>query len=122
MGKVGRNDSCPCGSGAKYKKCCGDSLNIARAADKAAKDANVTKSPLVTSANLKKLRNSLSPKGIINMRISETHYVHISHDKINLFIAILERNEANGLKPEEYDLSAMVKECGCKIKRMDEAA
>jgi preprotein translocase subunit SecA len=21
--KVGRNDSCPCGSGKKYKKCCG---------------------------------------------------------------------------------------------------
>ena len=23
VGKVGRNDSCPCGSGKKYKKCCG---------------------------------------------------------------------------------------------------
>jgi SEC-C motif domain protein len=23
VAKVGRNDSCPCGSGAKYKKCCG---------------------------------------------------------------------------------------------------
>jgi len=23
--KVGRNDSCPCGSGKKYKKCCGTS-------------------------------------------------------------------------------------------------
>ena len=22
-GKVGRNDPCPCGSGLKYKKCCG---------------------------------------------------------------------------------------------------
>ncbi len=22
MGKIGRNDSCPCGSGEKYKKCC----------------------------------------------------------------------------------------------------
>ncbi|MGX6592645.1 YchJ family metal-binding protein [Cetobacterium ceti] len=22
-GKIGRNDSCPCGSGKKYKKCCG---------------------------------------------------------------------------------------------------
>ncbi|MGO0943445.1 SEC-C metal-binding domain-containing protein, partial [Clostridioides difficile] len=21
--KIGRNDSCPCGSGKKYKKCCG---------------------------------------------------------------------------------------------------
>jgi uncharacterized protein YecA (UPF0149 family) len=23
LGKVGRNDPCPCGSGKKYKKCCG---------------------------------------------------------------------------------------------------
>jgi len=25
-GKVGRNDPCPCGSGTKYKRCCGTSL------------------------------------------------------------------------------------------------
>lgn len=25
--KVGRNDPCPCGSGIKYKKCCGNPLN-----------------------------------------------------------------------------------------------
>ena len=24
--KIGRNDSCPCGSGKKYKKCCGQNL------------------------------------------------------------------------------------------------
>ncbi|NOZ62027.1 MAG: hypothetical protein GXO74_10135 [Calditrichaeota bacterium] len=24
--KVGRNDPCPCGSGKKYKKCCGRNL------------------------------------------------------------------------------------------------
>ncbi|HOK43165.1 MAG TPA: SEC-C metal-binding domain-containing protein, partial [Thermoclostridium caenicola] len=24
--KVGRNDPCPCGSGKKYKKCCGSNL------------------------------------------------------------------------------------------------
>ena len=24
--KVGRNDPCPCGSGKKYKKCCGQAL------------------------------------------------------------------------------------------------
>ena len=24
--KVGRNDSCPCGSGKKYKKCCGKNI------------------------------------------------------------------------------------------------
>lgn len=26
--KIGRNDPCPCGSGKKYKKCCGDAANI----------------------------------------------------------------------------------------------
>lgn len=26
--KIGRNDSCPCGSGMKYKKCCGDIRNV----------------------------------------------------------------------------------------------
>lgn len=26
MGKIGRNDTCPCGSGKKYKKCCGATL------------------------------------------------------------------------------------------------
>lgn len=25
--KTGRNDTCPCGSGKKFKKCCSDSLN-----------------------------------------------------------------------------------------------
>lgn len=25
--KVGRNDACPCGSGRKFKKCCGTSAN-----------------------------------------------------------------------------------------------
>ncbi|MFN5684903.1 SEC-C metal-binding domain-containing protein, partial [Bradyrhizobium sp.] len=23
FGKIGRNDPCPCGSGKKYKRCCG---------------------------------------------------------------------------------------------------
>jgi preprotein translocase subunit SecA len=26
VNKVGRNDPCPCGSGKKYKKCCGASI------------------------------------------------------------------------------------------------
>ncbi len=121
MAKVGRNDSCPCGSGVKFKKCC-ESSDIAKAADQAAKAANVTKSPLVTSANLKVIRNNLKPNGFLNLRISESHYVHLNKEKIDSFIAILERNESKGLKPAEYDLSAMVKECGCEIKRMDDAA
>jgi len=25
--KIGRNDPCPCGSGKKYKKCCGSVVN-----------------------------------------------------------------------------------------------
>jgi len=28
--KVGRNDTCPCGSGAKFKRCCGDPLRAGR--------------------------------------------------------------------------------------------
>ena len=28
--KIGRNDSCPCGSGKKYKKCCGSLDVVAR--------------------------------------------------------------------------------------------
>ncbi|RLS50942.1 MAG: hypothetical protein DWH87_01250, partial [Planctomycetota bacterium] len=27
-GKVGRNDPCPCGSGKKFKNCCGRSSNV----------------------------------------------------------------------------------------------
>ena len=27
-GKIGRNDPCPCGSGKKYKKCCGAAVNV----------------------------------------------------------------------------------------------
>jgi len=28
MNTIGRNDPCPCGSGRKYKKCCGDTSNV----------------------------------------------------------------------------------------------
>ncbi|MCW3099834.1 MAG: hypothetical protein JWL77_5452 [Chthonomonadaceae bacterium] len=27
--KIGRNEPCPCGSGRKYKQCCGNAVNIA---------------------------------------------------------------------------------------------
>lgn len=30
MGNVGRNDPCPCGSGKKYKKCCGQKSSMQR--------------------------------------------------------------------------------------------
>ena len=30
MGNVGRNDPCPCGSGKKYKKCCGLKSSLQR--------------------------------------------------------------------------------------------
>jgi uncharacterized protein len=30
LGKVGRNDPCPCGSGKKYKKCCGLNCEVRR--------------------------------------------------------------------------------------------
>jgi hypothetical protein len=42
--KTGRNDSCPCGSGKKYKKCC---LNPGPAATTAAKGAELTRSSAV---------------------------------------------------------------------------
>ena len=32
VAKVGRNDPCPCGSGKKYKKCCGAGVSAARGA------------------------------------------------------------------------------------------
>jgi len=28
--KIGRNESCPCGSGKKYKRCCAHKLNVAK--------------------------------------------------------------------------------------------
>jgi len=28
MGKVGRNEPCPCGSGKKFKRCCGRVMNM----------------------------------------------------------------------------------------------
>ena len=31
--KVGRNDPCPCGSGKKYKKCCGMVNDLIEASD-----------------------------------------------------------------------------------------
>lgn len=30
MKKCGRNDPCPCGSGKKYKKCCGQKKSLAQ--------------------------------------------------------------------------------------------
>ena len=32
--KTGRNESCPCGSGRKYKRCCGDSADPAAPAQR----------------------------------------------------------------------------------------
>jgi tetratricopeptide (TPR) repeat protein len=34
MAKIGRNDSCPCGSGKKHKKCC-EAVELAQSADRA---------------------------------------------------------------------------------------
>lgn len=31
QGKIGRNDTCPCGSGRKFKRCCEAKLNVALA-------------------------------------------------------------------------------------------
>ncbi len=44
-GKVGRNDLCPCGSGKKYKKCCGSNTGekTSSTADRSVKKSNVIK-------------------------------------------------------------------------------
>jgi tetratricopeptide (TPR) repeat protein len=41
MAKIGRNDPCPCGSGQKYKRCCGP-RDAAAAAERAAADRAAT--------------------------------------------------------------------------------
>ena len=45
MGKVGRNDSCPCGSGQKYKRCCLPREEAAVAERAAARAREVESSP-----------------------------------------------------------------------------
>ena len=44
MGKVGRNDPCPCGSGKKYKKCCMEKDEERAAASRAETDTSNTSS------------------------------------------------------------------------------
>ena len=41
--KVGPNDPCPCGSGKKYKKCCGSPAKLAAEAEAKEKERNSTK-------------------------------------------------------------------------------
>lgn len=41
MAKVGRNDRCPCGSGRKYKHCCGDLTKADRAPDRVTFNSDV---------------------------------------------------------------------------------
>jgi preprotein translocase subunit SecA len=40
--KIGPNDPCPCGSGLKYKKCCGSPAKLAEKAEQAEKEAKKT--------------------------------------------------------------------------------
>lgn len=42
---VGRNDPCPCGSGKKYKKCCGNQAAAAHPAPAEAKPAAAEETP-----------------------------------------------------------------------------
>src|SRR4051812_15945529 len=49
MGEIGRNDTCPCGSGKKYKRCCG--RNAYRPiAESDAPDTRITKPSLPFSS------------------------------------------------------------------------
>lgn len=69
MAKVGRNDPCPCGSGLKYKKCCGNS-NI------------ISFNPLQMNQELMKLQDEL-------IRFSNAHY---EHELVKLNLNHLEDN------------------------------
>ncbi len=57
--KVGRNDPCPCGSGKKYKKCCGKEANEPVAEE--GQDGGVGKAVLwLTSRHAKAIRTSIA--------------------------------------------------------------
>lgn len=49
MGKVGRNSTCPCGSGKKYKKCCGKKIDYAEAQ----KEFEVSLKEFISNSNYK---------------------------------------------------------------------
>ena len=61
MAKIGRNDPCPCGSGKKYKKCCGVSSSLSDVVTRGASSISVSKKlPFVPDRELDsdKLRSS----------------------------------------------------------------
>ena len=57
--KVGRNDPCPCGSGKKFKKCCGSQANQPAAGEN--KDGGVGKAlDWLTSRHAKAVKTSIA--------------------------------------------------------------
>jgi len=56
--KIGRNDSCPCGSGKKYKKCCLEA-DARRAAEERDKSARENQKFVVAETDLDDLSNSV---------------------------------------------------------------
>ncbi len=63
--KVGRNDPCPCGSGKKYKKCCGNTVQSparAKISSEGRTDALRTASPTISSAQVRSLAVSDLPR------------------------------------------------------------
>lgn len=73
MAKIGRNAPCPCGSGLKYKWCCGDSLKAQR--------ASAAAQPAVSTKTLNQMLERAKAKELIRTQqqgqgrpiISETH-------------------------------------------------
>ncbi|MCI5052628.1 MAG: SEC-C domain-containing protein [Simkaniaceae bacterium] len=70
MTKPGRNDPCPCGSGKKYKKCCGAKQGPKKIYASVLSNSNDRVSSLLSSIStssasanaLEKLKNSASEK------------------------------------------------------------
>jgi len=51
MTKVGRNDSCPCGSGKKYKKCCEEKVKHKKFQAQVLSSSAGTQSPATQQAS-----------------------------------------------------------------------
>lgn len=61
VAKIGRNQPCPCGSGKKYKRCCGAASAPSRATAAPAATANLTREPrwIIEDDGLDDLSNSV---------------------------------------------------------------
>ena len=102
--EVGRNDPCPCGSGKKYKKCCGAKLHSGN-------DSNEQKVLYIqvegsTPENLLKLAASGFDKG--------AKEIHVGWDHCGLCGKEIEVEEVKGMRmvnPSETDRTLVLHLC-----------